>query len=222
MKALVAVELQLPSDFLFLYSKANGIQHQVDCLRSCSFVGHDTVVVQIPDHGKVQDSLLGVDVGDICDPFTVGSFCVEFSVEQIFILVYLLSQLFPLSAPADFGQQTVAFHKSEDGFGILVAAVLVQPELHSAIAVCIFAAFLLTCNLIHDFLIWIWPVHSLNVRIIPTSGNAKESAHSVNGMCLPVTVNYSIFYPGAHSLSADCRKSRSNSFSIFKRSISAL
>lgn len=169
MKALVAVELQLPGDFLFLYSKSNGIQHQIDCLRSGGFVSHNTVVVQIPDHGKVQDSLLGVDVGDICDPFTVGPFCAEFSVQQIFILVHLLPQLFPLSAPADFRQQTVAFHEFEDGFGILLAAVLVQPELHPAIAVCIFAAFLLTCNLIYDCLIGIWPVQSLNIRIIPAS-----------------------------------------------------
>lgn len=166
--------------------------------------------------------MLGVDVGDICDPFAVGSFCVEFSVQQIFILVYLLFQLFPLSAPADFRQQTVAFHKSEDGFGILVAAVLVQPELHSAIAVGILTPFLLTCNLIYDCLIRVWLAQSLNIRIIPASGNAKESAHPVNGMVLPVTVYYSIFYPVAHSLSMDCRKSRSNSFSIFKRSFSAL
>ena len=120
------------------------------------------------------------------------------------------------------GQQAVAFHKSEDGFGILVAAVLVQPELHSAIAVGILTPFLLTCNLIYDCLIRIWLVQSLNIRIIPASGNAKKSAHSVNGMVLPVTVYYSIFYPVAHSLSMDCRKSRSNSFSIFKRSFSAL
>ena len=104
MKALVAVELQLCGDFLFLYSKSNGIQHQIDCLRSRGLVGHNAVVIQIPDHRKVQDSLLGVDVGDICDPFTIGVFCVEFSVQQIFILVHLLSQVLPLSAPADFGQ----------------------------------------------------------------------------------------------------------------------
>ena len=118
-------------------------------------------------------------------PFAVGSFCVEFSVQQIFILVYLLLQLFPLSAPADFRQQTVAFHKSEDGFGILVVAVLVQPELHSAIAVGILTPFLLTCNLIYDCLIRVWLAQSLNIRIIPASGNAKESAHPVNGMVLP-------------------------------------
>ena len=135
MKALVAVEVQLPGDFLFLYSKSNGVQYQIDRLGCSRFVSYNTVVEQIPDHGKIQDSLFGVDVGDICDPFTVGAFCVEFSIQQIFILVYLLTQLFPLSAPADFRQQTVTFHKSEDGFRILVAAVLVQPELHSAIAV---------------------------------------------------------------------------------------
>ena len=154
--------------------------------------------------------------------FTQNLGVTQFSVQQIFILVYLLPQLFPLSAPADFRQQAVAFHKSEDGFGILVAAVLVQPELHSAIAVGILTPFLLTCNLIYDCLIRVWLAQSLNIRIIPASGNAKESAHPVNRMVLPVTVYYSIFYPVAHSLSMDCRKSRSNSFSIFKRSFSAL
>ena len=74
MKPLVAVEAQLPSDFLFLYGKANGIQHQIDRLGTCSFVGNNAIVIQIPNHGQVQNALFRMDVRDIRDPFAVGPF----------------------------------------------------------------------------------------------------------------------------------------------------
>ena len=53
LKALVAVELQLPSGFLFSHSITNGIQHKPHGLIGTGFV----VVKEVPDDGKVKDAL---------------------------------------------------------------------------------------------------------------------------------------------------------------------
>ena len=104
MKALVAVELQLRSGLLFylLHSKMNGIQHQVHGLFCSGFVSHNGVVIEIPDHGQIQDTLLGVDVGDVRYPFAVGPVRMKLPVQKIFVLVYLLPHLLPFPASADF------------------------------------------------------------------------------------------------------------------------
>ena len=143
----------------------------------------------------------------------------EISVQKIVVFVELLSQLFPLSASADFGQKTVLFHKSKDCLCVLVTTIFVQPELHPAIAIGVFALLLLLCDLVYDRLIWVWTVQMPNVGIIPASGNAKELAHPANGIFLPMAVNHRILCLGSHFLPVDCRKSRSSLFSIFNRSI---
>ena len=163
-----------------------------------------------------------MDIRDICDPFAVRSFCVEIPIQQIFISVNLLSKLLLLPASADFRQQTVGFHNPENRFGIPGTTVFVQPKMHPAMAVCILATFLLTCNLVYDCLVWIWMVQLMNVSVIPTPGNTKEFAHPPNRILFPITVNHGIFRLCSHFLPVDRRKSRSSSFSIFSRSISAL
>ena len=69
---------------------------------SSGLISHDAVVIEIPDHGQIQDTLLGVDVRDVRYPFAVGPVCVKFSVQQILIPVDLLPHLLPFSATADF------------------------------------------------------------------------------------------------------------------------
>src|SRR5699024_9924467 len=125
-------------------------------------------------------------------------------------------------ASTDFRQQTVGFHKSENCFRIPVTTAFVQPKMHPAIAVCIFTLLLLLGNPVYDCLVWIWTVQLMNVSVIPTPGNAKELAHPVNWIFVLMAMNHHIFCPCSHSLSMNCRKSRSSSFSIFRRSFSAL
>ena len=62
LKALVAVELQLCSDplFLFPHGKSNGVQHQIHRLLCSGLISHDAVVIEIPDNGQIQYTLLGV------------------------------------------------------------------------------------------------------------------------------------------------------------------
>ena len=53
------MELQLRSDSLFLspHSKTDGIQYQIHCLLCSGLVGHNAVIIEIPDHGQVKDAL---------------------------------------------------------------------------------------------------------------------------------------------------------------------
>lgn len=101
-ESLVAVELQLRGDFLslFLHSQPDRVQNKIYRLLCCSLVGHDAVVIQIPDHGQIQHPLLGVDIRNICDPFAVRSVSMELPFQQIFALVHLLAQIYPLPATA--------------------------------------------------------------------------------------------------------------------------
>ena len=57
-------------------------------------------------------------------------------------------RLLPASAVTNFRQQTVCFHK------IPVTTVFVLPDLHPAIAVCVFALLLLLGELIYNRLVW--------------------------------------------------------------------
>ena len=86
----------------------------------CSFVGHNTVVIQIPDHGQVQHTLFGVDVRDVRYPFAVWCFGVKVSVEKILVFVYLPAHLLPLSAATNLCQQAVFLHDTQDGFGVVI------------------------------------------------------------------------------------------------------
>ena len=104
LKSLVAVEAQLRSDclFLLLHRQTDGVQDQIHRLLSSGLISHDAVVIEIPDHGQIQDTLLGVDVRDVRYPFFVWPICVKFSVQQILIPVDLLPHLLPFPAAADF------------------------------------------------------------------------------------------------------------------------
>lgn len=72
--------------FLSPHSKTDGIQYQIHCLLCSGLVGHNAVIIEIPDHGQVKDALAGMDVGNIRDPLCVGTVSVELPVEQVFIL----------------------------------------------------------------------------------------------------------------------------------------
>ena len=62
LKALVTVELQLCSDIFFSPGFFDRTQNEVNVLFRASFVGDDTVVIQIPDDGQIQESLSCLDI----------------------------------------------------------------------------------------------------------------------------------------------------------------
>ena len=63
LKALVAVELQLPSSLLFSHSIANGVEYKAHRLIGSGFVGDNAVVKEVTDDAKVQNALRCVNVG---------------------------------------------------------------------------------------------------------------------------------------------------------------
>lgn len=89
MSALVAVEVLLRSGLLLfsVHCLEDDVQHQIHALLCSRLVGHDAVVIQIPDHGQVQFALSGMDIGDIGHPFAVRHFGMKISVEEIFIFM---------------------------------------------------------------------------------------------------------------------------------------
>ena len=129
MKALVAVEVQLRSDslFLLLHSQTDGVQNQIHRLLGASLVGDDAVVIEIPDHGQIQHALLGVDIGDVSHPFAVGLVRMELPVQQILVLMELLPRLLPFPTPADFRQQIIFLHDPQHGFRIIENILTLQP-----------------------------------------------------------------------------------------------
>lgn len=129
MKALVAVELQLRSDplFLLLHSQMNGVQNQIHRLLGASLVGHNSVVIKVPDHRQVQYALVGVDVGYICYPFAVELVGMKFSVQQIFVPVNLLPQLLPFPATPNFRKQIILFHNLQYSSRIAKNILFFQP-----------------------------------------------------------------------------------------------
>ena len=126
-KALVAVELQLPSGLLFSHCITNGIKHEAHGLIDSGFVGDNAVVKEVTDDGKVQDTLRCVNVGYVDYPLLIGPLGGEVTVQQIFIAVKLLSHNPVLLPAADFRQQAIFPHDPQYGFRVTVNPLLFKP-----------------------------------------------------------------------------------------------
>ena len=66
----------------------------------------------------------------------------------------------------------------------------------------------------------LWLSLPLHKVVVATTGYFKELTHNRYRILVPVTIYYCILYLWPHILSADCRKSRNNLFSIRSRSSS--
>ena len=221
MKALVAVELQLPSDSLFLlhHCQPDRIQDKVPRLPCCRLVCHNTVFIQISDHGLLQHTLFRVDVGNICDPFAVWSVCPKLSVQMIFVLMYLLAKIYPLPAATNFGQQTIFFHDSKYSFRISIDISAFQPLPDPPVTVSLICLVLTFLNLLSKICVMLGPPKALNKVVVATPGHIEEFTHNRYRALIPVAMDDSIFYLWPHFLSIDSRKSRSSLFSM--RSLSS-
>ena len=79
---MVAVELQLRSDLLFLlHGKSDGVQHKIYTLICSGFICNNAIIEQIPDHRQIEHTLPGMDIGDIRDLLVVGAVCLKLSVQ---------------------------------------------------------------------------------------------------------------------------------------------
>ena len=100
--------------------------------------------------------------------------------------------------------------------------VLLQPDLHTTIAVGLAALFLALTDLLSQRQIPCRHVHSFDVIVISAARNVEETAHLTDGILISMTVDHHILNFGLHILSVSERKSRNNSFSIFRRWFSYL
>lgn len=73
-----------------------------------------------------------------------------------------------------------------------------------------------------QFRILLWSPQTMHEIIVSAPWHLKESAHYGYCILISVSENHLILDPGPHILSTHCRKSRSNSFSIFRRLFSYL
>ena len=64
LKSLVAVEMEFCSNLLllFLHCKADGVQNQIHRLLCSGLISHDTVVVEVADHGQIQYALPDMNI----------------------------------------------------------------------------------------------------------------------------------------------------------------
>ena len=103
MKALVTVELQLCSDFLFPLSCPYRVQHKIHCLLRSGLVGNDAVIIQIPDDGKIQYTLPGMDIRNIRRPLPVRSVGMKILFPEILVFMQMFT-VFAESSSPDHGQ----------------------------------------------------------------------------------------------------------------------
>ena len=159
-----------------------------------------------------------MNIGNISHPFVVRCLSVKIPVEKILVFVQLLAHLLPLPAAANFSQQAIFLHDMEDGFRIVVDPhISFQPLPHPSVAVGMKAFDLLLPDCLGKGSILFRMLHPLYKAVIAASGHCKELAHDEYWILFSMTVNHRVLCLRAHFLSVDRRKSRSNSFSIFRR-----
>ena len=90
----------------------------------------------------------------------------------------LLTKILPLPCSADLRQNPVLFHDSQHSFRIVVDSLVLQPQVHSTIAVCLVASILMLFDLPSQNCILIRSSHSAYIGVVAASGHAKELTHN--------------------------------------------
>ena len=89
-------------DFLFLqtHRKMDGIQYKIDCLAGTGLVNDNASVIQITDHGQIENAFLGMNVRNVCDPLLIWMCSIEFTIQKVLVFVDLPAHLDPFSSAA--------------------------------------------------------------------------------------------------------------------------
>ena len=91
LKALVTVELQLCSDLFLSLGSSDGGKNEIDVLFGSCFVCNDTIVIEISNDRKVQETLSCLDVRNIRYPLLIRAICmfvllIDKSSKYVFLL----------------------------------------------------------------------------------------------------------------------------------------
>ena len=130
-----------------------------------------------------------MDVGNICNPLAVWPVCSELTLQQVFLLMYLLAHIDPLATAADFRQQTILFHDSEDGFRVLPNISVSQPFPDPPVAVGLVGLILTLLDLPEQGHIPVGDADPLHKIIVATPGHSKEFAHDRYRVLVPVPID---------------------------------
>ena len=117
-------------------------------------------------------------------------------------------------------KQTILIHHSKHSFRIMMDSVPFQPDMDPAVAVDTPTFSLAFTNLLGQRQILCRNLHSFYIPIVATARDFEKATHLDHAVLFSVVVDYFVFDAGLHSFPLRERKSRSNSFSIFKRRFS--
>ena len=123
---------------------------------------------------------------------------------------------------SDYRQQIIFLHNSQNGFRVFMYAVTFEPNMHSAISVCFTTRILTFSYFFGKRQILCRKLHSFDIVIVAASRYIEEPTHLSDSIFVFMVIDHHIFYVCSRFLSVSERKSRSNSFSIFKRLFSYL
>ena len=130
--------------------------------------------------------------------------------------------VFPIFLSSNHRQKAIFLHHAQYGLRIAMDTIPLQPDVYTTVAVGFAALLLAFPDFLRQRKIPCRNVHSFHIIVISTARNIEKSAHLADGILLFVTVDHHIFDFRLHILSVSERKSRNNSFSIFRRLFSYL
>ena len=87
-----------PGDF---HRKMNGFQYKIDCLAGISLVSNNASVIQVTNHGQIENSFFGLNIRNIRDPLLVRIVSVKLTVQQIVVSMFIIAHLLPLLSAAN-------------------------------------------------------------------------------------------------------------------------
>ena len=99
LKALVTVEVQAPGDLFLSLGCSDRREHEIDILFSTRLVCNDTIVIEITNNGKIQESLSRSNVRNIRYPLLIWAVCFEISCQMVRIFIYTISVVVVLLSP---------------------------------------------------------------------------------------------------------------------------
>lgn len=76
-------------------------EDNIDCLAGISLVSNNASVIQVTNHGQIENSFFGLNIRNIRDPLLVRIVSVKLTVQQIVVSMFIIAHLLPLLSAAN-------------------------------------------------------------------------------------------------------------------------
>ena len=83
------------------FSQAEGVSYELHRLLGTCFIGNDATVIEIPDHGQIQNTFARLDLGNIRYPLLIWPLCMKITVEEIEIAAQMIGSSAISFSPSD-------------------------------------------------------------------------------------------------------------------------